>query len=290
MGYAEWCIHCRRFAPIWIEAEGKADNMMLRDSNGNEVIAKLLRINCVSFQSLCAKQGIRAYPTVRMYKKDGTFAVYHGERKMDPILDFFRGFIEGEAIQIESEIVSHHSSIDEGCRVHGELKVRRVPGFFLLEADSSLDSLEPSMTNVSHKVNHLWFVDDKKKLNNYIKNVARHVTKDVLKNVQAMTQTEWTSYKQHQAPQHYLHVIPTVFDGSVVVYQSTVMSHVADVDVKDVPQARFSYKFSPMTINISTARRPFYEFLTSVFAIVGGTYTFVSLIEKVYGAIKKKIA
>merc|ERR1712173_291942 len=215
---------------------------------------------------------------------------YRGERKGDALLDFLTKFINSEAIQVESGITSHHSSIEEGCRVHGELKVRRVPGYFLLEADSSLDSLEPSMTNVSHKVNHLWFLDDAKKLKNYVNNVARHVTKDVLKNVQAMTQTEWTAYKPHQAPQHYFNVIPTVFDGSVIVYQSTVMSHVADVDVKDVPQARFSYQFSPLTIKISTAGRPFYDFLTSVFAIIGGTYTFVSLVEKVYGAVKKKLA
>ena len=223
-------------------------------------------------------------------KLDGNFALYRGERKGDALLDYITNFVSSEAIQVESGIVSHHSSIEEGCRVHGELKVRRVPGYFLLEADSSLDSLEPSMTNVSHKVNHLWFVDDAKKIKNYMNNVARHVTSNVLKNVQAMAQTEWTAYNAHQAPQHYFNVIPTVFDESVIVYQSTVMSHVADVDVKDVPQARFSYKFSPLTIKISTAGRPFYEFLTSVFAIVGGTYTFVSLVEKVYGVIKKKIA
>ena len=286
--YAEWCIHCRRFAPTWLEAESKTDATTYRDKNGNEVVAKLLRINCVAFQEICARIGIRAYPTVRMYKRDGTFAVYHGERKTDAIVDFFSKFIESEAIQIESEMVTHHSSLEEGCRVHGELKVRRVPGYFLLEADSSLDSLEPSMTNVSHRVNHLWFLDDREALKNYVKNTARHVTKDVLKNVQPMKQTEFTSYKAHMAPQHYLNVIPTVFDNSVIVYQSTVQSHIADVKVTDIPQARFSYRFSPMTIKISTQGRPFYDFLTSVFAIVGGTYTFVSLVDKFWDTMSSK--
>lgn len=286
--YAEWCIHCRRFAPTWIEAESKADALTFRDKNGNEVVAKLLRINCVSFQDVCARLGIRAYPTVRMYKRDGTFAIYHGERKLDPIVEFFTNFIQNEAIQVESEMVSHHSALEEGCRVHGELKVRRVPGYFLLEADSNLDSLEPSMTNVSHRVNHLWFLDDREALKNYVKNTARHVTKDILKNVQPMKQTEFTSYKAHMAPQHYLNVIPTVFDESVIVYQSTVQSHIADVKVTDIPQARFSYRFSPMTIKVSTKGRPFYDFLTSVFAIVGGTYTFVSLVDRFWDTMSAK--
>ena len=47
--YAEWCIHCRRFAPTWIEAEQKADKMHFRDKNRREVNAKLLRVNCVQF-------------------------------------------------------------------------------------------------------------------------------------------------------------------------------------------------------------------------------------------------
>jgi len=288
--YAEWCIHCRRFAPTWIETEKQTDAMALRDKRGKEVVSKLLRINCVAFQDVCARVGIRAYPTVRMYKRDGTFSVYHGERKKEPLLAFFTSFIESAEIpeSTASEVVRHHSSIEEGCRVHGELKVRRVPGYFLLEADSTLDSLEPSMTNVSHRVNHLWFIDDRQALKDYVTTTARHVTSDVLANVQPMKQTEFASYKAHMAPQHYLNVIPTVFDDKVVVYQATVQSHIADVKVTDVPQARFSYQFSPMTIKISTQGRPFYDFLTSVFAIVGGTYTFVSLVDRFWDTMSSK--
>eukprot|EP00483_Globobulimina_turgida_P001315 UN01317 len=144
------------------------------------------------------------------------------------------------------------------------------------------------MTNVSHRVNHLWFLDDREALKNYVRNTARHFTKDILRNVQPMKQTEFTSYKAHMAPQHYLNVIPTIFDESVIVYQSTVQSHIADVKVSEIPQARFSYQFSPMTIKVSTKGRPFYDFLTSVFAIVGGTYTLVSLVDRFWDTMSTK--
>ena len=47
--YAQWCIHCRRFAPTWKEAEEKTDRMTFRDKNRQVVEAKLLRVNCVDF-------------------------------------------------------------------------------------------------------------------------------------------------------------------------------------------------------------------------------------------------
>ncbi len=85
--YAEWCIHCRRFAPIWIEAEDRADQIRFTDANGYEVVVKLLRINCVQFEGVCNAAGIRGFPTVRMYKKDGTFSGYNGERRVENIID-----------------------------------------------------------------------------------------------------------------------------------------------------------------------------------------------------------
>ncbi len=108
-----------------------------------------------------------------------------------------------------------HSTLEEGCRVHGEIRVRRVPGYFLLEADSTVDSLEPSMTNVSHKVNHLFFTGDRIAMRDYIKNTAREVTNDILINVQPLRAESFVTYKQHSAPQHFLNVIPTVFDEKV---------------------------------------------------------------------------
>ena len=61
-----------------------------------------------------------------------------------------------------------------------------------------------------------------------------------------------------------------------------------DVDVDKVPEARFSYNFSPMIIKVRMEKRPFYDFLTSVFAIVGGTYTFVSLVDKFWDTVSAR--
>eukprot|EP00494_Astrolonche_serrata_P029900 UN30167 len=60
--YAEWCVHCRKFAPIWKETEAITDKKKYKDADGNIVIAKLLRINCVDFPNTCRDAGIRWYP------------------------------------------------------------------------------------------------------------------------------------------------------------------------------------------------------------------------------------
>lgn len=71
------------------------------------------------------------------------------------------------------------------------------------------------MTNVSHTVNHLWFVDNRKELKDYMSSSSRSVTRDILPRLHPMEKQQFTTWKQHQAPQHHLAVIPTVLEDSV---------------------------------------------------------------------------
>jgi len=41
----------------------------------------------------------------------------------------------------------------------------------------------------------------------------------------------------------------------------------------EVPEAKFSYDISPLATVISSKKRAWYEFLTSLMAIIGGTFT-----------------
>lgn len=47
----------------------------------------------------------------------------------------------------------------------------------------------------------------------------------------------------------------------------------------DVPEARFSYDLSPMSVTIIRKGKRFYEFLTSMCALVGGTFTVMGLLS-----------
>lgn len=67
--------------------------------------------------------------------------------------------------------------------------------------------------------------------------------------------------------------------NNVLVYQlvqsSQVMKYADDV----VPEARFSYDLSPMSVTVTKKSKKFYEFVTSICAVIGGTFTVVGLIS-----------
>lgn len=44
---------------------------------------------------------------------------------------------------------------------------------------------------------------------------------------------------------------------------------------QDVPEARFAYNLSPMSVLVVSDKRPWYGFVTKVLAIVGGTFSMV---------------
>ena len=291
--YAEWCPHCRRFAPTWIEAENKADKTEYFDKNNEKVRTKLLRVNCVEFADVCHKIGIRGYPTVRMYKNDGKFSEYGGPRQVDALLKSVHDYIHERKVEHHSKHVYHHSEIGEGCRVSGKLNVRRVPGYFLLEADSNIDTLSAAMTNVSHTVRHIIFSDSEPDkymddINTYAKKLGRHLTTKVADNLQYLNSKQFYTEKAHQAPQHFMSVVKTRLDNDAIVYQTAVQSHLLDVDEDSIPQARFSYDFSPITIKFDTSGTSFYQFVTSIFALVGGTFTFISLIHRFVDSVDQR--
>ena len=48
----------------------------------------------------------------------------------------------------------------------------------------------------------------------------------------------------------------------------------------DVPEIRFSYDLSPISVSVQKEGRKWYEYITSLCAIIGGTYTTLGLINR----------
>merc|ERR1712045_389042 len=102
----------------------------------------------------------------------------------------------------------------------------------------------------------------------------------------------------HEAPQHYLKVVSTHVQGKdQVFYQMTHTERTRRLKLENAasatPQARFSYDFSPMSVVVKAKTKRWYEFLTSLFAILGGTYTIVELcsgaVDTVQTVVKEAI-
>jgi len=286
--YAEWCAHCRQFAPLWNKTEVATDKMVFKDGDGNRVIAKLMRINCVEFPTVCRDQGIRWYPSLRLYKRDGSFTPFKGDRQQEVIIDYLQ-----QAIRNSHHIVNKdHTIHEEGCRLEGAIRTLRVPGEFHIQAMEKSVDLEPAMTNVSHTVHSLIFLDDGQSFIEFLSTHESQIPGEVLRNAQPFAGKSFIAFDHHDAPQHYVQVVSTVFDlkGSetVTIYQTSSQSQIKKEFPNAVPQAKFTYQLSPMSVRVHHEHVPLYEFMTQIFAIIGGTYTVISLIHGFLGTFTRR--
>merc|ERR1712151_1071514 len=65
-------------------------------------------------------------------------------------------------------------------------------------------------------------------------------------------------------------------------------SHLSHYDDDKIPEARFSYDLSPIALTYRKEKRAFYSYITSIVAIVGGTFTVLGLIERFTRFINKQ--
>jgi len=291
--YAEWCSHCRQFHPVWTQAaERISQKVNFKDAEGEQNTVKFLKMNCVDFKETCQQVQIQAFPTLRLYKRDGTFDVFQQKRTVENIQDWLTQTIRNSHLIV----AKHHSIFNEGCRVQGNLEVARVPGHFHLQAEPySSVNLNPALTNVSHHVYHLSF--GKKDSLSWAQ--RQNMPVDMVDQLNPLDGKKFIVERFHEAPQHYLKVVSTHLEGkNQVFYQMTHADRVRKLKkdgagVEQIPQARFTYDFSPMSVAVKAKSKPWYEFLTSLFAILGGTYTVVELcsgaVDTVHHTVKEAL-
>ena len=96
---------------------------------------------------------------------------------------------------------------------------------------------------------------------------------------------------EHAVFHHYMKVVATHYriGRKAMAYQILSTNQVMVYAEEDVPEAKFIYDISPMAVVVEENGRYFYEFITSLLAILGGTFTVVSLLENtLYLAMKPK--
>jgi hypothetical protein len=90
----------------------------------------------------------------------------------------------------------------------------------------------------------------------------------------------------HEAYHHYLKVITTDVEGlstgrgrKLKAYQLIQSSQLAMYRNDVVPEAKFIYDLSPIAVSYKKKGRHWYDYLTSLMAIIGGTFTVVGMME-----------
>mmetsp|Transcript_18103 Transcript_18103/g.23814 ORF Transcript_18103/g.23814 Transcript_18103/m.23814 type:complete len:461 (-) Transcript_18103:301-1683(-) len=290
--YAPWCIWCQRLAPTW---ELFAEDMENRPELAEKV--NIVKVDCVEERELCAEHNIRSFPTLRFFVGSSPHMPdFKGDRTREALMKHahdltkqhtnLKQLPEGQLEKRLERAYEMHNTNRAGCMLSGFLTVNRVPGNFHIEAHSKYHDLDPTMTNLSHVVNHLSFGEP-------LRGRQLSVLKSVPEDMKQMSPLDGNSYINddfHQSYHHFLKVVNTNYEVTkrpVKGYQLLATSQIMHYDVNEIPEARFSYTISPMGVVIKKGSRKWYDFITSICAIIGGTFTVIGVLDAMFYRLLK---
>jgi len=293
--YAPWCMWCQRLHPTW---EKVAEEVYEK-----EIPVGIANVDCQTHADLCREQAVMAFPTLRWfdngkpqmpdYKSDRTVQaiVSYTKRKLD-LSAKFKDWEKNGGDNPNKYREMYQMAEHPGCQVAGLLSVNRVPGNFHIEAKSVNHNLNAAMTNLTHRVNHLSFGEMGKMQSSPVRRALKQVP-ETLQQFSPLDDKMYTTRAFHQAYHHYIKVVSTHlnvgYKGLPTLYQFLEQSQIVKYDEDNVPEARFSYDLSPMSVVVEKNGRKWYDYLTSLCAIVGGTFTTLGLIDAVlYKVFKPK--
>eukprot|EP00579_Thalassiosira_antarctica_P028319 CAMPEP_0202002362 /NCGR_PEP_ID=MMETSP0905-20130828/8214_1 /ASSEMBLY_ACC=CAM_ASM_000554 /TAXON_ID=420261 /ORGANISM="Thalassiosira antarctica, Strain CCMP982" /LENGTH=475 /DNA_ID=CAMNT_0048559239 /DNA_START=49 /DNA_END=1477 /DNA_ORIENTATION=- len=278
--YAPWCIWCQRLSPTWETFASEAKKQQINLGVG--------KVDCVAQQQLCKDERVMAFPTLRWIENGkGVMPDYRGDRTVDALVEYAKRRVDsaegdddetGKSEEFDEE---HHP----GCQVAGHLMANRVPGNLHIEATSPNHEINSAMTNLTHRVNHLSFGTPHGPQGHYLHFLSFFGDfPDMYKHTNPMKGKFYPTYHFHQVFHHHLKIVSSHADylylqKDMVVYQILEESQLVLYDVQEIPEIKFLWDMSPMSVSLTKEGQPWYEYTTNLLAIIGGTYTTLGLIN-----------
>jgi thiol-disulfide isomerase/thioredoxin len=276
--HADWCEHSRAFDPDWSQlVEEVSEKMQFPTASGQAEKVTLRKLNCAVFSDTCRELGIKSFPTLRMYNRNGAFATHKEGRSADSIKGFIQNFVDNR-VQVQDVEWG-------GCAASGTVNVPRVQGnFHLTVGYGPTDTPNPDLVNMSIIVNHLSFNDPTANFwtgHRIHSLVAEGVPSSVTDHIMPIDGKEFIVERADAVPEHFLKVVRTKIGAKKEFYQvthSAKTGSATDTNMgRSVPVARFSYDFSPFSVVLQRQSKPWYDLLTSFIAIVGGSFAIVQM-------------
>lgn len=272
--YASWCYYSNMLAPLY-DLVAKT----VKEEKPYSDIVKVAKVNCAEFRNkaLCRRHRILGYPTVLRYIGGNVHRPerFHGIRSLDRFLGFaeegvekkFPGRISGMREKIISEEEDDENSplgSRDGCNIVGYIEVPRVPGHLHFISNTS---------GLSHQLHHLSFGPrlDSDFATTHLKDHRISVPEK--------------RYSDARSHEHYVKILPTrhvMSDFAVETFRYTMKSHSYSPrsgDENTRREVRFTYDISPLVVEYREETVPFYHFMTSLCAVVGGVYALIGFAD-----------
>ncbi|XP_071949192.1 endoplasmic reticulum-Golgi intermediate compartment protein 1-like [Antedon mediterranea] len=159
-----------------------------------------------------------------------------------------------------------------GCQFETKFSINKVPGNFHVSTHAA-GRQQPANVDFSHIIQEVSFGDD---LTEKSLNAAFNPLKGKDK----------SGGKAENSHDYYMKIVPTIYEDVVgkqnISYQYTYAykSYMSSNHGHRVlPAIWFRYDISPITVKYHEKRAPFYTFITTICAIVGGTFTVAGIID-----------
>jgi len=269
--YANWCIWSKRLSPVFEKTAEKIDSMRWLHKTTK---VKLVKVDCAIYPQLCRDSNVRAFPSIMLFMEGKLNQKYDGDRTVDAMTQW----TVKQARTFDQTLPNPYKQ--EACQLVGSLTVPRVPGNMIIEAGSKDFSLSPSMTNVSHHIGHFSFGEE-------VDPYALGLPQEAVASWAPLDGRTFNIRKLHQAPQHYIDVVPNTYtkrgllfgrsSTSVSAFQMSTSNRIRDYKEMDVPEAQFTYKFASVILDHANRGQGLYHVITNLCAIIGGTYAVMEL-------------
>lgn len=157
-----------------------------------------------------------------------------------------------------------------GCRFEGTFHINKVPGNFHVSTHSA--TTQPDEIHMSHIIHEVSF--------------GQPMTESVEGSFNPLKGIDKSNAEGIESHDYVMKIVPTIYEkldtARVESYQYTyaykssiAFSHSGRI----MPAIWFRYDLTPITVKYTEKRQPLYSFLTTVCAIVGGTFTVAGLID-----------
>jgi hypothetical protein len=177
-----------------------------------------------------------------------------------------------------------------GCQLVGSLYMNRVPGHFFIQAQSTGHTLDPLMTNLSLIIHHLSFhgmdkdaesvrrprQQQQQQHQQYPNSVV--VPANFNRLVAPMDGQAYLTTELHQSHHVHLKLVPTNYYD----YQVLHNSHLSLYPATTVPEVKFVLDISPIAVRYRMHSRPWYDYVTSILAIIGGSFTLLGMLASFF--------
>ncbi|KAG2482258.1 hypothetical protein HYH03_018802 [Edaphochlamys debaryana] len=298
--FAPWCHWCQRLEPTW-EASTKEVHDKYPEWDGRIRFAK---VDCTAEVDLCRQHFIQGFPSIRVFRKghDDIYIggmheheAYMGDRTKEALVAFADSLVPSAGQPHRKHVALSQAPKNPGCNLAGFVMVKKVPGTVHFVARSEGHSFDHAWMNMTHMI-HSFHVGTRPSPRKYQQLKRLHPAGLTSDWADKLHDQFFLSEHTQSTHEHYLQIVLTTIEpkhsrhsGSYDAYEYTAHSHSYQSD--SLPSARFMYDLSPIQILVLETGKPWYSFLTTSCAIIGGVFTVAGILDALlyqsFKAVKK---